>query len=383
MEWNISQFFQSNNNSRLTDTNVDSVSNTSVFSQSSTVTTDSFSNGNATTISSLSDAITSISTQLSIQHNLDILGMEQIASEFLTIHLPGIVVSTLIIIINIVLCKVLLNICRHNIIHGIFKGCIMDFVSAGEATIVSWELITIFHQYGLPLWTLCAFSCMSVKTYLYSVDCISCPYSHINSYLRKFVSGKEMILRIISQFVGGSVFFHWQSYVWNLGLTDIHVGRAYWMSYGRCASWLSVPTWVGFAFELIGSFLCNISTVLIFDFSIAPSINVYPRIFLSSTVTVSLVLASFYYTGGFFQPLLAFARTYGCVGAVREVSVLDHIIVYWLGATLGAITAMYSGPYLKNCITKCTNNGYSILRVNLERNNEDEENIIYDDTHES
>ncbi len=382
MKWNISKFFHAENNSSTTDTHFDSVSNSSVSLQSSNASTNYLSNEDASTTSQFSETITSISHFTSPQHNLDIFGMEQIANEFVTIHLPGIVVSTLIIIINIVICKVLLNIFRHNIIHGIFKGCIMDFVSAGEATIVSWELITIFHQYGLPLWTLCAFVCMNVKTYLYSVDCISCPYSHINSYLRKFISGKEMFLRIVSQFMGGSVFFHWQSYVWNLGLTDIHVGRAYWMSYGRCASWLSVPTWVGFLFELFGSFLCNISTVLIFDFSIAPSIGVYPRIVLSSTITVSLVLASFYYTGGFFQPLLAFARTYGCVGALREVTVLDHIIVYWLGASLGAVTAMYSGPYLKNLVTKCTNNGYSILRVNLERN-EDEENIIYDDTHES
>lgn len=319
------------------------------------------------------------STQASPQ---DIFGIKTMTNEFVTIHLPGIVVSILIITLNIVICRKLLNLLRHNIIPGVFKGCVMDFVSAGEATIVSWELITIFHEYGLPLWTLCAFICMNIKTYFYQVDCVSCPYTHIQSYLRKFISSKEMALRILSQFFGGSVFFHWQSYIWDLGLTDIHVGRAYWMSYGRCTSWLSVPTWMGFLFEFFGSLLCNIASLLIFDFELVPIIGVHPRIIISSTVTVSLVLVSFYHTGGFFQPLLAFARTYGCVGALRQVTVWDHIVVYWLGATIGSICAMYLAPYIKQLLVNCNMKRYSVLKVKIERI-EDEENIIFDSMHES
>ena len=39
--------------------------------------------------------------------------------------------------------------------------------------------------------------------------------------------------------------------------------------------------------------------------------------------------------------MLAFVRTFGCVGVLQKVTILDHIVVYWIGATLGAILAMY------------------------------------------
>ena len=67
-------------------------------------------------------------------------------------------------------------------------------------------------------------------------------------------------------------------------------------------------------------------------------------------MTISLVLVCFHHTGGFFQPLLAFARTFGCIGVLRDVTVVDHIVVYWVGATLGAVMAMYTAPYIKKLI---------------------------------
>ena len=129
--------------------------------------------------------------------------------------------------------------------------------------------------------------------------------------------------------------------IWDLGLTKMHVSRSYWTSYGVCYAWLAVPPWIGFVFEFIGSLLCNVFSSIIFDFELIPKLNIHKRILLSSSVTTTLVLISFHKTGGFFQPLLAFIRTFGCVGALQEVTILDHIIVYWIGATLGAIIAMF------------------------------------------
>ena len=58
-------------------------------------------------------------------------------------------------------------------------------------------------------------------------------------------------------------------------------------------------------------------------------------------MTLLLVLGAFYKTGGFFQPLLALARTLGCVGVLREVTVIDHVLVYWVGPSLGSLLAIY------------------------------------------
>ena len=98
---------------------------------------------------------------------------------------------------------------------------------------------------------------------------------------------------------------------------------------------------------------------------------------MSSSVTTTLVLFSFHHTGGFFQPLLAFVRTFGCVGVLQKVTILDHIVVYWLGASFGAILAMYFfkvwKPFLLRIKLWKTKREY-----NKVKNSEDEdESIVY------
>ena len=57
---------------------------------------------------------------------------------------------------------------------------------------------------------------------------------------------------------------------------------------------------------------------------------------------------AFNYTGGFFQPLLASIRTFGCVGYFRpEISIYDHVLVYWIGPTFGAILVTILYPTIK------------------------------------
>ena len=306
-----------------------------------------------TTTSTTQTLATSLTALLTTTQAPDPLGLHKMWLEFQAIQLPGIMVSLLVLILTMIICEVVYRLVIYNVILGLFKSVILDFVSAGEATIISWELITVFHGYGLPVWTVFAFIFMVIKYYRYRVECVSCPYSHVQSYLKGFLPLKEALLRIAAQFLGGSVFFRWQGYIWDFGLTPIHIGRAYWMSYGKCTSWLAVSTWLGFLYEFVGSLICGVSGSLLFDFQLFPSITVHVRIFASTAITVLLVLGSFYHTGGFFQPLLAFARTYGCIGVLREVTILDHVIVYWVGATLGAVAGMYLTPYIRNIITKC------------------------------
>ena len=234
-----------------------------------------------------------------------------------------------------------------------FRGALLDFISAGEASLISWELITIFHQYGQPLWILTAYSVLVLKLYKYRWEATACPYSHILSVLKGVISCRHAAARILAQFVGGSVAYRWLGLIWDLGLTPIHVARSYWTSYGTCQSWLAVPVSFGFMFEFTGALISGVFTTLIFDYELVVNLSVHARIFLSSGVTMVLVVISFHHTGGFFQPLLAFARTFGCIGVLREVSILDHIIVYWLGATLGAIVAMYLAQLLKKLISNC------------------------------
>ena len=66
--------------------------------------------------------------------------------------------------------------------------------------------------------------------------------------------------------------------------------------------------------------------------------GIHLRIQIVTLLTVAAVVSAFYYTGGFYQPLLAFVRTFGCVGYYRpEISASDHVFVYWLGPTIAAV----------------------------------------------
>ena len=80
--------------------------------------------------------------------------------------------------------------------------------------------------------------------------------------------------------------------------------------------------------------------------------SIHKRIAASTSITLLAVLAAFHKTGGFFQPLLAFGRTFGCVGVLRPVSLLDHLLVYWMGASLGAVLSMYVAPLIKKLLLR-------------------------------
>ena len=69
---------------------------------------------------------------------------------------------------------------------------------------------------------------------------VSCPYSHLLSCLTGQLAWRHAALRICGQLAAGSAYFRLLTAVWDLGLSPIHVGRSYWMAYGRCASWLEV-----------------------------------------------------------------------------------------------------------------------------------------------
>ena len=74
---------------------------------------------------------------------------------------------------------------------------------------VSWELLTIFHQYGQPLWAIGAFLTITAKMYKYRWEVVACPYSHIITFINGYISLKHATARIIAQFVGGMVFYRY------------------------------------------------------------------------------------------------------------------------------------------------------------------------------
>ena len=267
-------------------------------------------------------------------------------------HLPGLLVSITLVVATMIICELLYRRILTNVLPGLFRSLLLDFISGGEAVVVSWELITVFQQYGQPLWAILSYIAMTTKLYRYRAEVVACPYTHLQSLIKGWMTPRDAGARILAQFVGAQVFFSWHSRVWDWGLTGVHVGRSYWMASGRCAAWLDVPNLVGFCWEFGGGLLCGLAGILIFDWELFTTTSIHKRIAALTSITLLLVLAAFHKTGGFFQPLLAFARTFGCVGVLRPVNLIDHVLVYWVGASLGAIASMYIGPPIKKVLMR-------------------------------
>ena len=366
-------------------------SNNSLESQTTVSTIDlDKSSTTVTIISNLTELNTSVGSfpsTISTTTESDPFNVLQMKMELQQMQLPGVAVSITLILVTMFSCELLYRLVLKNVIPGLFRSVVLDFICGGEAVVVSWELITVFHQYGQPLWAVLSYLAMTAKLYRYRVEVIACPYTHLQSLLRGWITPKEASARIIAQFVGAEVFFSWQARVWDWGLTGVHVGRSYWMAYGRCAAWLDVPNIVGFCWEFGGGLVCGVAGILIFDWELFPQVSVHKRIAASTSVTLLAVLAAFHKTGGFFQPLLAFGRTFGCVGVLRPVSLLDHLLVYWLGASLGAVLSMYAAPPIKKLLlrTPCLRRAHKALtlpaveegKAFLEEDDDDDETVVF------
>jgi hypothetical protein len=296
---------------------------------------------------------------LSPKPTTDWFGLHKIVMEVSGLQLPPILISPVILLLAMTASELTCRLVISQVISGLCRSILLDFLAAGEASLLSWELLTLFHAYGLPVWSVFTYLTLVAKAYRYRVDCVACPYSHILSCLTGQQVWQQAILRICSQLAAGSAYFHLLASIWDLGLSPIHVYRSYWMAYGRCASWLEVATWAGFLYECFGSLLCGLWSSLIYDIQLWPRLSLHVRILANSLITLAAVLVAFYHTGGFFQPLLAYSRTFGCVGMLREVSLVDHILVYWVGATAGAVAALYMSPMVKRILL--------FLLVKLER----------------
>ena len=67
---------------------------------------------------------------------------------------------------------------------------------------------------------------------------------------------------------------------------------------------------------------------------------------IDSFVATSLVVAAFDYSGGYYNPVLATGLKFGC----RGHSHTEHFIVYWIGASLGALASIFVYPPLKKAL---------------------------------
>ena len=155
------------------------------------------------TSSEIEENVTTIATLVPTKPDL----MSMLSMELSSINLPCILVSPVIIALTMFMSEQVYRVVMTNVVPGQVRSCVLDCLLAGEATIVSWELLTMFHQYGETLWALGAWVTITVKLYKYKPEATPCPYSHVISFITGHISLKHLITRIIAQFTGGLIFY--------------------------------------------------------------------------------------------------------------------------------------------------------------------------------
>lgn len=101
-----------------------------------------------------------------------------------------------------------------------------------------------------------------------------------------------------------------------------------------------VPVLYGAIIEGVATCLCRLTSKYLGDLepNYASAID--------SFVATGLVVAAFDYSGGYYNPVLATGLKFGC----RGHSHVEHFIVYWIGASLGALASIYIYPLLKKAL---------------------------------
>lgn len=54
-------------------------------------------------------------------------------------------------------------------------------------------------------------------------------------------------------------------------------------------------------------------------------------------LSIIFLIAAFNFSGGYFNPALATSLKLGCEGH----TLLEHFVVYWIGATLGSVASLF------------------------------------------
>uniref|UniRef100_A0A0K2VBB8 Aquaporin n=1 Tax=Lepeophtheirus salmonis TaxID=72036 RepID=A0A0K2VBB8_LEPSM len=255
--------------------------------------------------------------------------------------IPCICVSTFYICITLFLAEFMRTFSKENLSPGLLQTGILEAIAAAELCGCSFELIIIADNYGVFSYGIFLFFLTIWWSSRWSTE-TACPYTHFEECLIGKKTLIETVVRTLSGTLGGVIVFQYIYLLWSIELTETHVGRAHGATFNNCPSDLKVSAYAGALVEGISTMLCRCSSKFLSDKQ--PQ---YSSV-IDSFIATFLVVASFNYSGGYLNPVLATSLKYGC----RGHPLMEHICVYWIGSSLGAFASLYVYPLVFNYTTK-------------------------------
>ena len=228
------------------------------------------------------------------------------------------------------------------------RDLVLDTLVTVECCTVSLELGVIFEHYGVGFW-LCGLylNCLYQSLRWQGFKSPS-PYMHLIDILsghQSLAVGAARMAVVVASGVATYRFFVAPFWAWEM--SHVHVGRSAATSAQACEiPWQSTPMVQAFLSELVGSFLLIIGPKLVAD---NPTLQNNEPMLTSGIISGMVVVAVYLamdVSGGMFNPMLAVVLVGGCQGH----SLLQHVTIYWVGATLGAILGAKIYPSIKSFV---------------------------------
>lgn len=240
--------------------------------------------------------------------------------------LPSLVVSALFILLTLVLAHGARRLADRFVKDPFVRQLFHEAIAAAELCACCFELVIVADNFGVSTYGVCLFLLTIWWAFNWG-DATACPYTHIEDVVLGNTDVRTAVLKSAFELAGGLLIFKYVQLLWSLEISETHHGRAF----GDCFTDLQVPVLYGAAIEGSATCLCRMASKTLSEFK--------PRFStaIDSFISTSLVVAAFDYSGGYFNPVLATSLKYGC----RGNTLIEHIVVYWVGASLGAIASVF------------------------------------------
>jgi len=252
---------------------------------------------------------------------------------------PCIAVSLGYILLNCILGEALRKVIQATFPVGLLRTALNEVVAAAELCACGFELIIVADHYGVMAYAVCLFT-LTIWWSQHWGDATACPYIHFEDCINGSMPFLEVVVRTAAEVAGGLAVFRYVQLLWTLEVAETHVGRAHSAAFDKCTADLQIPVVYGAIVEGVATMLCRLTSKYLSEQEpqYASAID--------SFVATSLVVAAFDYSGGYYNPVLATGLKFGCKGHTN----IEHVIVYWIGASLGAIASTYVYPLIKGTI---------------------------------
>jgi len=208
---------------------------------------------------------------------------------------------------------------------GLVQELFFEAIASAELCAVCFELIIVADNFGVATYAIYLFFLTIWWSKVWG-DASACPYTHMEDMVEGNTSPRVVALKTWAQIMGGCCVYRFVQVFWWFEFVQTHENRAF----EECTADLQVNPYLGAFIEGVATLLCRLASRALAE--LGPK----HATIIDSFVGTSLVVAAFNYSGGYFNPVLATALKWGCSGH----SNMEHIIVYWIGACVGAIASV-------------------------------------------